>query len=92
MNWVGIGPRYPGIEAGRRRVLAGELKADSLNFTGVNALWLMGESGEDEMGDGAKLAARHLDKPGDEDTDRLRLLIGSLNPGNDAIAEHQMLG
>ena len=70
-------PTVSEIEAGRRRVLAEELKVLS-ELYGVNVPWLVGEADEDGISDRAKLAARQLDKLSDEDLDRLLLLIRSI--------------
>ena len=70
-------PTVSEIEAGRRRVLAEELKTLS-ELYGVNVPWLIGEAEEDGISDRARLAARQLGKLSDEDLDRLLLLIQSL--------------
>ena len=70
-------PTVSEIEAGRRRVLAEELKTLS-ELYGVNVPWLIGEAEEDGISDRAKLAARQLDRLSDQDLDRLLLLIRSL--------------
>ena len=74
-------PTVSEIEAGRRRVLAEELKTFS-ELYGVNVPWLIGEAEEDGISDRAKLAARQLGKLSDEDLDRLLLLIRSLKPSD----------
>lgn len=70
-------PTVSEVEAGRRRVLAEELKALS-ELYGVNVPWLIGDAEDDGISDRAKLAARQLDKLSDEDLDRLLLLIRAL--------------
>ena len=70
-------PTVSEIEAGRRRVLAEELKILAQLY-GVNIPWLMGESEGGGISDRARLAARQLDRLSDEDLDRLLLLIRSL--------------
>ena len=70
-------PTVSEIEAGRRRVLAEELKTLS-DLYGVNVPWLIGEAEEDGISDRAKLAARQLGKLSEEDLDRLLRLIRSL--------------
>ena len=70
-------PTVSEIEAGRRRVLAEELKTLA-ELYGVNAPWLIGETEGDGISDKARLAARQLGKLSDEDLDRLLVLIRSL--------------
>ena len=70
-------PTVSEVEAGRRRVLAEELKTFS-DLYGVNVPWLIGEAEQDGISDRAKLAARHLDKLSDDDLDRLLRLLRSL--------------
>ena len=70
-------PTVSEIEAGRRRVLAEELKTLS-ELYGVKVPWVIGEAEEDGISDRARLAARQLGKLSDEDLDRLLLLIRSL--------------
>lgn len=70
-------PTVSEIEAGRRRVLAEELKTLA-ELYGVNIPWLMGEADGDGISDRAKLAARQLGRLSDGDLDRLLLLIRSL--------------
>ena len=70
-------PTVSEMEAGRRRVLAEELKTLA-DLYGVNIPWLMGEAEGDGISDKAKLAARQLGRLSDEDLDRLLLLISSL--------------
>ena len=70
-------PTVSEIEAGRRRVLAEELRSLA-ELYGVNTPWVIGEAEEDGISDRARLAARQLGKLSDEDLDRLLLLIRSL--------------
>ena len=70
-------PTVSEIEAGRRRVLAEELKTFA-ELYGVNVPWLMGEAEGEGISDRARLAARELGKLSDGDLDRLLLLIRSL--------------
>ena len=70
-------PTVSEIEAGRRRVLAEELKILAELYR-VNIPWLIGEAEGDGISDKARLAARQLGKLSDEDLDRLLLLISSL--------------
>ena len=70
-------PTVSEIEAGRRRVLAEELKLLA-ELYGVNLPWLIGEAEGDGISDKARLAARELGKLSDVDLDRLLLLIRSL--------------
>ena len=70
-------PTVSEIEAGRRRVLAEELKTLA-ELYGVNVPWLIREAEGDGISDRAKLAARQLDRLSDEDLDHLLLLIRSL--------------
>ena len=70
-------PTVSEMEAGRRRVLAEELKTLA-GLYAVNIPWLMGEADGDDISDRARLAARELGKLSDVDLDRLLLLIRSL--------------
>ena len=70
-------PTVSEMEAGRRRVLAEELKTLAELYA-VNIPWLMGEADGDDISDRARLAARELGKLSDVDLDRLLLLIRSL--------------
>ena len=70
-------PTVSEMEAGRRRVLAEELKTLAELYA-VNITWLIGEVEGDGISDKARLAARQLGKLSDEDLDRLLLLISSL--------------
>ena len=70
-------PTVSEMEAGRRRVLAEELKTLA-ELYGVNIPWLMGEAESDGISDKARLAARQLGRLSDEDLDRLLVLISSL--------------
>ncbi len=70
-------PTVSEIEAGRRRVLAEELKTLA-ELYGVNIPWLVGEGDGNGISDKARLAARELGKLSDVDLDRLLVLIRSL--------------
>ena len=70
-------PTVSEVEAGRRRVLAEELKTLA-ELYGVNIPWLIGEAEGDGISDKARLAARQLGRLSDEDLDRLLVLISSL--------------
>ena len=70
-------PTVSEMEAGRRRVLAEELKTLA-ELYGVNIPWLVGEADGNGISDKARLAARELGKLSDVDLDRLLVLIRSL--------------